>query len=235
MEADFVGIGQFTGGRTVGRNDEAHTMEITTILKGVPRKVYLGDVYFADVHIPPTVPELAEWSAPDLLLFLAEHGMDLNRSPYYPLSGDGLVIADAEARRVVQDTLAHAPVRPRLPFCVVLTSGYAYVLSQPDSQALGARLASVFTASAQGRCIVGTSSMITSFTPEAGDQIRKLYLGASAAVFVSISNRGEITVSGFRIGADRTKLLFSGEPWPSTLADELIKAREILDRLPASK
>lgn len=150
-DADFIGIG-----RSSGPNDGEATVEITEILKGVRRKPYRGSAYFAHVHFPPIATDIAEpgrW--PDLLLFLTENGMDLDRAPAYALTGVGLVIADAEARKVVRDTLARSLQGPRLPFCVAMIVGYAGLLSANDNRALEAGIADVFVDAGKGRCNVG--------------------------------------------------------------------------------
>lgn len=233
-DADFIGIGRLSS----GPNDDSATFEITTIFKGVRRKPYIGSAYFAEVHVPAGASDLLEWDqSPELLVFLTENGMDLDRAPFYPLSGDGLVIADAEARKVVQDTLAHTAGRPQLPLCVVTTAGYAGLLSVEENRALKARIADAFTAAGEGRCIVGTSSALTSMSPTdwVGDTIRRMFLGASRAVLVSIGNGGDASLSGIRIGPDQTTAVFSGEPWPSAVPDQRITAQRLLNHLVAAE
>ena len=77
--------------------------------------------------------------------------------------------------------------------------------------------------------------MISNFSADAGEVVRKLYPSASAAVFAWMSNRGEVSLAGFRIRADRAETVFLGEPWPSTPADASLKARQVLDRVLARK
>jgi hypothetical protein len=227
-DADFIGIG-----RSAGSGGFA-TFEITSILKGIRRKPYIGSAYFADVEVPRVAQDLIGWpERQELLLFLTENGMNLDMGPAYPLAGIGLVIADAEARKVVQDTLAQLPHRSRLPLCVVMTAGYAGLLSGEENLALKAGIADTFAAAGKGRCTVGKSSAITGLSPpeEVGDKIRELFLGASRAVLVSIGNDGNATLSGIRIGPDRTSVTFSGESWPKAASDQRITARRLLDQL----
>jgi hypothetical protein len=231
-DADFIGIGRLSDGPNQGRA----TFEITEILKGARRKPYRGSLYFADVNVPPEALEVVDslrGRGLPLFLFLTEHGMDLGGAPSYPLAGVGLVIADAEARRVVRSELARTrPPRP-LPLCLALIGGHSSVLSPDDNRALQARIAEALVSAGRGRCNVARSWELSNpGSPDwIGAKTRELYLGADRAVLVSIDNSGGATLSGIRIGSDGTKVVFAGEPWPLTASAQRDIAQRLLERL----
>jgi hypothetical protein len=231
-DADFVGIGRSGG---ADADDGLATFQITTILKGVRRKPYVGNAYFARVHVPRRAVDLIGYDS-EFVLFLSEDGLGLDGPPDYGLAGEGLLLADPEALKVVHDALDGVPRRPPLPLCVVLSTGYAGRLSPDDRQARRARIDDAFAAAGKGRCVVGKSSALTFLSPSewVADKIRTLFLGASQAVLVSIGNTGEATLSGIRISSDQVRVVFSGEPGPAAASDQRVTARRLLDRLLAA-
>ena len=234
-DADFVGIGHLVS----GPNGARATFRITEILRGTRRATYLDSAYFADVDIPPAALGVVDsfyWSELAVVLFLTENGMDLIHGPYYPLTGLGMVLADAEARRIARDAVRTSQRRP-LPFCVATIEGYAGLLSADDNRALQARIADTLARAGRARCNVARASGLYDLTsPDAaGGKIRETFPGASRVVQVSIDNRGAATLSGLRISSDHATVVFSGESWPPTEPAQRETARRLMSRLLASE
>lgn len=232
-DADFVGIGHLVS----GPNDGVATFEVTKILKGKRRKPYLENSYFADVDVPAIAKDLltSYWPRLDVLLFLDEHGMDLTRAPYYPLTGVGMVIADAEARQVVRDALERSPSRQR-PLCVTVIA-YAGSLPTDASRAAHARMNQAFLDAGRGRCNVATGSgLFDVSTPKwAADKIREVFHGIDRALLVTIDRDGGATLTGIRIGSEDLTVLFSGETWPSSQPAQRHAAQRLMKVLVAAK